>query len=98
MVFGTSEDDEGHSGATLADSIMVISINQDTYDANMLSIPRDLWVKFNSDCSLGSEQKLNAAYECALQHYDRDEAKASTAFARELGFRIETSSGFTENG
>ena len=90
LVFGTSEDDEGHSGATLADSIMVISINQDTYDANMLSVPRDLWVKFNSDCSLGSEQKLNVAYECALQHYDRNEAKASIAFASQISEIIGT--------
>lgn len=85
LVFGTSEDDEGHSGATLADSIMIISVNQDSYDANMVSIPRDLWVKLNSKCpSIGTEQKINASYACALQQYNDDEHKASRAFADKI--------------
>lgn len=90
LVFGTSEDDEGHSGATLADSIMVISVNQETYDANILSIPRDLWVKLNSKCSLGSEQKINASYECALQQYNRNEDRASVAFTHQVAEIIGT--------
>lgn len=90
LVFGTSEDDEGHAGATLADSIMVISVDQDTYQANMLSIPRDLWVKFNSKCSLGSEGKINAAYYCALEENKKDEDKASAAFARQASSIIGT--------
>lgn len=90
LVFGTSEDDEGHSGALLADSIMVISVNQDTYDANLMSLPRDLWVKYNSKCSLGSEGKLNASYYCALQENDEDENKASLAFANQVSEIIGT--------
>lgn len=90
LVFGTSEDDPGHGGADLADSIMVISVNQDTYDANLLSLPRDLWVKLNSKCpSLGTEQKLNASYKCAMEEYD-DEDKASMAFANQVSEIIGT--------
>ena len=33
LIFGTSEDDPGHSGAKLADSIMVLSIDPETKDS-----------------------------------------------------------------
>ncbi|MCA9348291.1 LCP family protein [Candidatus Saccharibacteria bacterium] len=85
LIFGTSEDDEGHSGAHLADSILVLSVNQTTYDANMVSVPRDLWVKYNSTCSLGNQGKINASYYCALDQYEQDEVQASSKFAEQVG-------------
>lgn len=81
LIFGTSEDDEGHSGADLADSIMVLSIDQKTKDAYTVSIPRDLWVDYGISCSFGAEGKINAVYPCALEAKKGDKHQASLAFA-----------------
>lgn len=66
LVFGTSEDDPSHAdaGADLTDSIMIISIDQKTKNAVMISVPRDLWVKYGEACMSGYEGKINVAYEC----------------------------------
>ena len=64
LIFGTSEDDPGHSGAKLADSIMVLSIDPETKDSFTVSIPRDLWVDFDTPCSV---DKINATYLCGLE-------------------------------
>lgn len=85
LIFGTSEDDEGHKGAKLADSIMVLSIDQDKKAANIISIPRDLWVHYDTSCSMGKEGKINAAYVCNLQDKKNNEDAASTAFAKQVG-------------
>ena len=67
LAFGTSgynmDGDEGngvHDGAQLTDSIMVISLNQDTGDAAMLSLPRDL--KVSRTCT--ATGKINEIYWC----------------------------------
>ena len=67
LAFGTSgydmAGDEGngtHDGAQLTDSIMVISINQDTGDVAMLSLPRDL--KATPTCT--ATGKINEVYWC----------------------------------
>ena len=71
LVFGTSQDDAAHQNADgggglwLSDSIMVVSINKSANTAKMVSIPRDLWVKLDEQCSVGNESKINAVYECA---------------------------------
>ncbi len=53
----------GHEGALLTDSIMVLSVDQQTKKAAMISVPRDIWVKIPY---LGSQSggffKLNVAY------------------------------------
>lgn len=58
LVAGNSSDDTGHSGAALTDSIMVVSINQTTKKATIISIPRDLWVNIPGY----GYAKINAAY------------------------------------
>jgi len=80
VIFGTAEDDEGgtHGGANLTDSIMVISIDQDKKDAYMVSLPRDLWVDYDTTgCSVGYQGKLNAQYFCASD--DGEDEKAGAA-------------------
>jgi LCP family protein required for cell wall assembly len=67
LVFGTSEDDPGHEGANLTDSIMVISIDQKTKNAVMISVPRDLWVEYGESCLSGNEGKINVVYECGTE-------------------------------
>ncbi len=78
LAFGTSgynmEGDEGggvHDGAQLTDSIMVISLNQETKDVAMVNIPRDL--KVSAACSAG---KINEVYWCNNQNGDNEKAGA----------------------
>jgi LCP family protein required for cell wall assembly len=68
LVFGTSEDDPSHanSGADLADSIMVLSLDQKNKQMAMFSVPRDLYVKYGEACASGYEGKINVAYMCGL--------------------------------
>ncbi len=58
LLAGDSVDDPNHQGASLTDSIMVLSLNTKTKQAFLLSIPRDLWVYVPG---LSSYQKINAA-------------------------------------
>lgn len=69
LVFGTSEDDPGHedAGANLTDSIMIISVDQKAKNAVMVSVPRDLWVKYGEACMSGYEGKVNVVYECGAE-------------------------------
>lgn len=80
LIFGTAEDDEGgtHGGANLTDSIMVLSVDQKAKNAFMVSLPRDLWVTYQSTCVVGNQGKLNAAYFCASDD-GADEKAGSTA-------------------
>ncbi|MBR3172522.1 LCP family protein [Candidatus Saccharibacteria bacterium] len=79
LAFGTSgydmEGTEGetvHDGAQLTDSIMVISLNQETGDFAMLSLPRDL--KVSSTCTATS--KINEVYWCNNMDGDNEKAGA----------------------
>lgn len=65
LVFGTSEDDAGHDGAALTDSVMVVSLDQTNKTAGLVSMPRDLWVKYDTSCQFGYQGKINVVYECA---------------------------------
>ena len=87
LAFGTSgynmDGDEGdgtHDGAQLTDSIMLISLNQDTGDVAMLSLPRDL--KASPTCT--ATGKINEVYWCNNM-YGEDEAAGATALMEEVG-------------
>ena len=58
LLAGNSADDPGHSGASLTDSIMLVSIDTKDHKAFLLSIPRDLWVHIPGD----GHEKINDAY------------------------------------
>src|SRR3989344_9360697 len=45
LLVGYSIDDPGHPGATLTDSLLLLSMSSKTHSGYMLSIPRDLYVK-----------------------------------------------------
>lgn len=66
LIFGTSEDDPSHEDAApdLADSIMVLSLDQEAKTAAMFSVPRDLYVKYGQACMSGYEGKINEVYQC----------------------------------
>ena len=63
LLFGTEgwhPDDQRYDGANLTDSMMIITIDQDSGDVKAVSLPRDL--KMKSPCT--STGKLNEAYWC----------------------------------
>lgn len=64
LILGTSEDDPGHEGALLTDSMLVVSINQTDKSMYMFSVPRDLYVKYGDSCDMGIAGKINAYYSC----------------------------------
>jgi len=72
VLFGTSEDSRAHqengAGSDLTDSIQVISVDQETKDAVMFSVPRDLWVSYGESCVSGFEGKINVVYECGKEN------------------------------
>lgn len=81
LIFGTSgydmDGDEGggvHDGAQLTDSIMVASVDQESGDVAMVSLPRDLYV--GNTCT--STGKVNEVYFCA-NLYGKDEAGGAEA-------------------
>lgn len=90
LIFGTSEDAEGHGGGLLTDSILVASIDQDKKTSKIFSIPRDLWVNYTvpggdvMNCVVGTQGKINATYMCALNEYKNNRDQASRYFARKI--------------
>ena len=76
LVIGTSEDDPGHDAGWLTDSIMVVSVDQETKNAYMISIPRDLYVDYELEdgCSAGYRGKINAYFNCVSDE-DTDQAE-----------------------
>ena len=78
LIFGTSgydmqgsEGDGAHDGAQLTDSIMVLSIDQNTKDVAMVSLPRDLKT---DTCTVGN--KINELYYCANKDGNNEVAGA----------------------
>jgi polyisoprenyl-teichoic acid--peptidoglycan teichoic acid transferase len=84
IVVGTSEDDPGHQGATLTDSMMIVSIDQNAKNAYMISIPRDMQVKYGQACNSGYAGKINEYYGCVHEGQGVDADRA--ALAKEAEF------------
>lgn len=64
LILGTSQDDPGHQGGNLTDSMMILSVDQNKKNAIMISIPRDLYVKYGRACDSGYAGKINVYYSC----------------------------------
>jgi anionic cell wall polymer biosynthesis LytR-Cps2A-Psr (LCP) family protein len=65
LIVGTSEDDPGHQGGNLTDSILVLSVNQTTKTAYTFSVPRDLYVQYGMACASGYSGKINVYFSCS---------------------------------
>jgi LCP family protein required for cell wall assembly len=66
LLAGNSVDDPGHQGATLTDSIMIVSIDTKDNRAFLLSVPRDLWVNIPGGYGY---HKINTAYTYGEQSH-----------------------------
>jgi len=75
LILGTSEDDPGHGGAYLTDSMMVVSVDQNKKNVYMFSIPRDLYVEYGMACNSGYSGKINEYFNCVSDDYTSDEAE-----------------------
>lgn len=85
LIVGTTDDDparKAEGDGILTDSMMVISVDQKKKDAYIFSIPRDLWVKYNTACSAGYEGRINVMFGC-IDSADTEEAEQ----ARNEGIR-----------
>lgn len=96
LVLGTSEDDPGHQGANLTDSIMVVSVDQKNKNAYMISIPRDLEARYGQACMSGYAGKVNVYFSCVddgsdSAAEDHRQASARTFFGHILGLDIQYS-------
>lgn len=84
LILGTSEDDPGHQGANLTDSMMILSVDQDQKNAYMISIPRDMEVKYGQACASGYSGKINVYYSCVHEgegtDADREALKEESSF------------------
>lgn len=67
IIVGTSEDDPGHQGASLTDSMMILSLDQNKKNAFMISIPRDLYVRYGTACNSGYMGRINEYYDCVRE-------------------------------
>ena len=75
LIFGTegyAMDGEDYDGGLLTDSMMMVSINQDTGDIKAISLPRDLHYK--KDACTGTA-KLNEVFYC---HYSQNDGSAES--------------------
>ena len=87
LIFATSEDDpHDHDGASLTDSIMIVSADQDKKVAAITSVPRDLWVEYDDSCDVGYEGKINAVFQCATGEDTKgNAARGAQALRKKVG-------------
>jgi len=64
LILGTSEDDIGHPGSSLTDSILIVSVDQNNKNIYMFSVPRDLYVEYGMGCNSGYSGKINEYFNC----------------------------------
>lgn len=88
LIVGTSEDDPGHQGGSLTDSMMILSMDQNQKNAYMISIPRDLYVKYGQACNSGYAGKINEYFGCVKEgegvDADRGALTKEAAFVGEI--------------
>lgn len=65
---GSSYGGSTHDGSQLTDSIMIVSLDQETGDVAMVSLPRDL----NAGYTCTATGKVNEVYWCAMQNSDNE--------------------------
>ena len=65
LILGTSEDDPGHGGGDLTDSMLVVSLDQNKKNIYIFNVPRDLYVEYGEACLAGYSGKINAYFSCS---------------------------------
>ena len=85
LIFGTTPIDD--DGPMLADTVLVLSINQTDKTAYMVSLPRDLYVEhYCPNPLLGTTAgKLNETYKCVYDEDTDNESEAANEFRNVVG-------------
>lgn len=85
LLFGTESNDlnSQHGGPLLTDSLMVVSYDNNTKQASMISIPRDLWIKHEKTCFVGNYAKINTVYQCGSDN-GKDQKSGAEALVRKI--------------
>jgi LCP family protein required for cell wall assembly len=77
----------GHDGPDLTDTMLLASIDPVNNKADLLSVPRDLWVKMPNNY-IANYQKINAAYESGKYKFlGTEDSSNSNQQAVEAGFK-----------
>ncbi len=84
LILGTSEDDAGHDGASLTDSMLVVSVDQNNKNIYMFSVPRDLYVEYGQACPSGYSGKINAYFSCVNNGATSDEEQTRLTKTQKL--------------
>ena len=84
LILGSSDDDSNHDGADLTDSMLVVSVNQNSKDIYMFSVPRDLYVEYGSACVEGYAGKINSYFSCVDSGTDAQAEQARLAGTQKL--------------
>ncbi len=87
LIFGTSGysmSENAWDGAMLTDSIMLVSVDQDKNNAYMISLPRDLYVKYKCPALGRTSGKLNEVFYCAYTK-NKDEKAGAQALMSKVG-------------
>ncbi len=85
LIFGTSGysmSENAWDGAMLTDSIMLVSIDQDKNNAYMISLPRDLYVKYKCPALGRTSGKLNEVFYCAYTKNKDEKAGAQALMGK----------------
>ena len=61
---------EGHDGPYLTDTMMVLHLDLKKKYANLISIPRDLWVKVPTESGAAFHTKINSVYQMGIFYKD----------------------------
>ena len=87
LIFGTegySMDDPNYDGGFLTDSMMVLSINQETGDAKAISLPRDL----KADRTCTSTGKFNEIYYCEYSKADKNSEDSKKEYEKKAAIKL----------
>lgn len=88
LILGTSEDDPGHQGGNLTDTMMILSIDQKNKNAYTFSVPRDLYVNYGEACTSGYKGKINGYFSCVNDGTDaaseQDRLQKTQAFVGDI--------------
>jgi LCP family protein required for cell wall assembly len=79
-------EEEPEAGSYLTDTLMVLSVDKDTGETGLISIPRDLYVKMPY---LNKKDKINAAYAYSAGSKDSGLAGVKTLISQITGIYID---------
>jgi len=82
LILGSDKRTISQEGTNLTDTILVASIGKVDKDVVLISLPRDLWVEWETSEGVETASKINSVY--ALNKYYTGDNKGSTILMKEI--------------